>query len=305
MERTNEPRQHGGGKNSNLTQGHLQLIETIKRERPTLSLREIYDGLTEFGDIPKGTSRSAISRAFNNNMLSGLKYSWKKISTVAEERFTVENMAYTQMFIDYLHAKDPFNLKFFDECGLKLPFHGKRLYSHAPVGERCIELLCYHSSPNITVNLLAGLHGIEYMNTVHGASDTLEFLRFFGEAGSAANIETARPALEVGDIVVMDNCATHHFAGGEALQEWLNERNIELVYTPTYSPDFNPAEFVFNKMRSVMRYHLWDLTNENIEIAAYEAVDHITSHDMATFFRHTSYIILSKRKSVSLFPQSC
>ena len=207
-----------------------------------------------------------------------------------EERFTVENMAYTQMFIDYLHAKDPFKLKFFGECGLKLPFHGKRLYGHAPVGERCIELLRYHSSPNITVNLLAGLHGIEYMNTVHGASDTLEFLRSFGEAGSAANIETARPALEVGDIVVMDNCATHHFAGGEALQEWLNERNIELVYTPTYSPDFNPAEFVFNKMRSVMRYHLWDLTNENIELAAYEAVDQITSHDMANFFRHTSYI---------------
>ena len=54
----------------------------------------------------------------------------------------------------------------------------------------------------------------------------------------------------------MDICATHHFAGGEALQEWLSERNIELVYTPTYSSDFNPAEFVFNKMRSVMRYHL-------------------------------------------------
>ena len=71
MERTNEPRQHGGGKNNNLTQGDLQLINTVKRERPTLSLREIYDGLTEFGDIPEGTSRSAISRALNNNMLSG------------------------------------------------------------------------------------------------------------------------------------------------------------------------------------------------------------------------------------------
>ena len=111
---------HRGGKNSNLTQGDLQLIETIKRERPTLSLREIYNVLTEFGDIPKGTSRPAISRALNNNMLSGIKYSWKKISTVAEERFTVENMAYTQMFIDYLHAKDPFKLKFFDECGFKV-----------------------------------------------------------------------------------------------------------------------------------------------------------------------------------------
>ena len=118
------------------------------------------------------------------------------------------------------------------------------------------------------------------------------FFSYFGEAGNAANLETVRPALEVGDILVMDNCATHHFAGGEALQEWLNERNIELVYTPTYSPDFNPVEFVFNKMRSVMRYELWELTNENItELAEVQAaVDFITSNDIMNFFRFTSYI---------------
>ena len=167
----------------------------------------------------------------------------------------------------------------------------KRLYGHAPVRERCIELARYHDSPNITVNLLAGLNGVEYMNTVQGASDTIHFLQFFGEAGNAANMEIGRPVLEVGDILVMDNCATHHFAGGEALQEWLNERNIELVYTPTYSPDFNPVEFVFNKMRSVMRYELWELTNENIELAAVQAaVDFITSNDMVNFFRFSSYI---------------
>ena len=117
------------------------------------------------------------------------------------------------------------------------------------------------------------------------------FSSIFGEAGNAANMETGRPALEVRDILVMDNCATHHFAGGEALQEWLNERNIELVYTPTHSPDFNPVEFVFNKMRSVMRYELWELTNENIELAAVQAaVDFVTSNDMVNFFRFTSYI---------------
>ena len=131
------------------------------------------------------------------------------------------------------------------------------------------------------------------MNTVQGASDTIHFLQFFGEVGNAANMERGRPALEVGDILVMDNCGTHHFAGGEALQdlEWLNERNIELVYRPTYSPDFNPVEFVFNKMRSVMRYELWELTNENIELAAVQAaVDFITSNDMVNFFRFTSCI---------------
>ena len=45
---------------------------------------------------------------------------------------------------------------------------------HAPVGERCVEFIRYHESPNITVNLLAGLNGVEYMNTVHGASDTID-----------------------------------------------------------------------------------------------------------------------------------
>ena len=63
---------------------------------------------------------------------------------------------------------------------------------------------------------------------------------FFGEAGNAANIETGRPALDLGD-VVMDNCPTHDFAGGEALQEWLGYRNIEHVYMPTNYPDFNPV----------------------------------------------------------------
>lgn len=131
----------------------------------------------------------------------------------------------------------------------------------------------------------------EYMNIVQGASDTINFLQFFGEAGNSANIETGRPALDLGDIVVMDNCPTHHFAGGEALQEWLGDRNIELVYTPTYSPDFNPVEFVFNKMRSVMRYELWVLTNVNIELAAVKAaVDYITSDNMQDFFRYTSYM---------------
>lgn len=49
------------------------------------------------------------------------------------------------------------------------------------------------------------------------------------------------------------------------------------VVRPTYSPDFNPVKFVFNKMRSVMHYELWELTNEDIELAA-------------VVFRYTSYI---------------
>ena len=178
-EHTIEPRRHGGGNPTNLTQGDLQLIETCKKARLSSPLNEIQDVLNELSDIPNGTSIYFCDLAFSQQQhVIRFEILEEKISNFAQERFSVENMAYTQMFIDYLHAKNPCKLKFFDECGLKLPFDGKRLYGHAPVGERCVEFIHYHKSPNITVNLLAGLNGIEYMNTVHGASDTIDFLHF-------------------------------------------------------------------------------------------------------------------------------
>ena len=91
-ERTIEPRWHGGGNTSNLTQGDLQFIETDKRKRTALSLWKLYDGLNEFGDIPNGTSISGILPALNCNILSGVKYLRKKLSTIAQEGFSVENM---------------------------------------------------------------------------------------------------------------------------------------------------------------------------------------------------------------------
>jgi len=104
----------------------------------------------------------------------------------------------------------------------------------------------------------------------------LNFNSFFGEAANAGNVTTGRPALEVGDVGVTDNRPTHYYAGGEALQEWLEERNVELVYTPTYLPDFNPVEFIFNKMCTVTRNKLQGET--------------ISSSDMVDFVRYTSYI---------------
>jgi len=118
-----------GGNPSSLSQGDLELIEALKNERPTCSLKEIHEKLEEFGNIPNGTSYSSISRALKERMLSGKHYSRKKISTVAQKRFTIENIAYTQLFIDYLYSKDPFKLKFFDECGLKTTSHGRDVWN--------------------------------------------------------------------------------------------------------------------------------------------------------------------------------
>lgn len=253
-DKTVDARPHKGGNPSKLSPEDLEFIEVLLTANPSLSQKELQNELAEYGDIFGGTSRSALSRALHSRMLSGKEYTHKKVSTVAIERFTDINMIYTQMFINYLHLKDPFKMKFFGEAGLKLPNDSNRCSGYAPKGERCVEVRRYHETPNITVNVLAGLEGVKYANIVDGASATIHFLNFWGEAANTGDIITGRPTLEVGDIVIMDNCATHHYDGGTMLERFLEEIGVELIYTPAYSPDFNPVEFVFSKMRTEMHY---------------------------------------------------
>ena len=260
-------------------------------QKPSISYSEIEDKLLEFGDLPRGgTSKSALSNAVRRRMPCGEKFTYKKMTHVAQERFTVQNMAYTQMFVDYLHSKNPYTLKYFDECSVKLPGNGTRSYGHAPVGERAVELKRYCETTNTTVNLMCSLTGVTYMNVIDGPSNTLEFLRFFQEAYTSINPSTGRPCIEVGDTIVMDNCPIHHYEGERILRDFLNELNIELVYMPAYSPDFNPAEYVFGKLKYLLKYRFWGLTNTDLKEALFTAINFVTPGDMRAFYETTGYL---------------
>ena len=281
---------HGGGNRRSLSDGDLQLIEVLKRSKPSTTYSELTQCLYEFGDLPEGgTSTTSICNAVLKKLPSG-PFSFKKITAVPQERFTLTNMAYTQLFVDYLHGKDPYTLKYFDECGVKLPGCSARNYGHAPVGERAVEVRRYSQTANLTVNLLCGLSGVVYANTVNGPSNTIEFLRFFEEAFNSINPNTGRPCLEFGDVIIMDNCPFHHNEGGEVLEDFLNDLNVELVYMPCYSPDFNPAEYVFGKIKTLLKYRLQDLTNTNLVESLYTAISLVTVGDMREFFRITGYL---------------
>ena len=202
--------------------------------------------MEQVGDAGGDISISSISRAIKSRLLSGKTYTRKKITQIARERFTYENMLYTQLFIDYLSSTDIEKIRFFDEAGVKVPDVGTRLYGRSPIGERCVEVVRKKENPNTTLNLLVSLNGVEYYNLIDGASNTAQFLNFFEEAAGNANMITLRPALEVGNIVVMDNLSVHHFDGSEILEDFLANMGIELLYTPVYSPDLNPVEMCFN-----------------------------------------------------------
>jgi len=93
------------------------------------------------------------------------------------------------------------------------------------------------------------------------------------------------PAIEFGDYIILDNCAIHRFEAGETLQRWLMQMGANLIYTPSLSPEFNVAEFVFNKMKTVLKREEFALLlRQNVHAATYQALGHITVADMFGFF---------------------
>ena len=166
---------------SKLSFGDSMLLETIVQTKGSTSLKEMKSELSNFGDCGE-VSTSTISRHVRNRLPSTKSYSRKRLGKCAAERFTHGNLVYTQWYLDYLSEKDPSAVKFFDETGFQLPDSGHRAYGYSPVGEQCIDSRRYLSTANTTLNFLAGIDGVKYANIIQGASNTIEFLRFFAEA---------------------------------------------------------------------------------------------------------------------------
>ena len=106
----------------------------------------------------------------------------------------------------------------------------------------------YMVTVNVTVNLMALLAALCYVNTVEHPSDTIDSLQCFEEAYNSLDPITHPRCLKAEDIIVTDNVPTHHNAGGKILGEFLADLGIELVHIPAYSPDFNPVEYVWKNL---------------------------------------------------------
>lgn len=93
------------------------------------------------------------------------------------------------------------------------------------------------------------------------------------------------PTLSAGDIVVMDNLPAHKIAAVRALIE---AAGAALLYLPPYSPDLNPIEMAFAKLKALLRKAaersvdaLWDKIGESLE--------KFSSDECANYFRHAGY----------------
>jgi transposase len=135
---------------------------------------------------------------------------------------------------------DAERLIFIDDSGLSTKM--TRLRGWAPKGERCRAAIPHGHWKTVTFVGGLTLTGFVAPMLLDGPMD--------GECFLALVEHMLAPTLRLGDIVVMDNLAAHKVAG---VRQAIEVRGTELRYLPPYSPDLNPIENAFAKLKAHVR----------------------------------------------------
>ena len=111
--------------------------------------------------------------------------------------------------------------------------------------------------------------------TIEEATDTEIFLAYVEQV--------LCPALQSGDVVVMDNLSSHKVNG---VRELIQQAGAEVLYLPPYSPDLNPIEKAWAKLKQLLR-SAKARTQEALDHALAEALRLITAENDRAWFRHS------------------
>ncbi len=131
-------------------------------------------------------------------------------------------------------------LVFIDETAVTTKM--TRLYGRAPIGERLIAKIPHGHWKTLTLVAALRVDGITAPYVIDGAMDGQSFLAYVEQM--------LVPTLKKGDIVFMDNVRTHKVVG---VAEAIAAAGATLRYLPAYSPDLNPIENAYSKLKALMR----------------------------------------------------
>jgi transposase len=196
----------------------------------------------------------------------------KKRSVGAAERDEWLRAAWKVMVAGTLDAR---SLVFVDEMGTNTSL--SPLYAWAPRGERASCSVPRNRGPNTTLLSSMTLEGMGTSLAVEGATNRKVFETYVEQI--------LAPTLRRGQVVMMDNLTAHK---GERVKELIEERGCELIYLPPYSPDFNPIEEAFSKIKALVR-KAEARTREALVEAIGKGISMVTAEDARGFFEHCEY----------------
>jgi transposase len=170
---------------------------------------------------------------------------------------------------------EPERLLFVDEMGTNTSLSPS--YAWAKKGQRACWSVPRNRGPNTTLLSSMSVEGMGPSLTVEGATTSVVFEAYVEQV--------LVPTLRSGQVVVMDNLSAHK---GERVKELIEQRGCKLVYLPSYSPDYNPIEEAFSKIKRLVR-KAEARTKEALLEAIGSALSAVSSKDARSFFEHCGY----------------
>jgi transposase len=170
---------------------------------------------------------------------------------------------------------DARSMVFVDEMGTNTSL--SPLYGWSKKGQRAYCSVPRNRGKNTTLLASMSVEGMGPSLAVEGATTARVFETYVERV--------LAPTLRRGQVVVMDNLSAHK---GERARELIERRGCELLYLPSYSPDLNPIEEAFAKMKGLLR-KVEARSREALLEALGAAISAITDQDARGFFEHCGY----------------
>ena len=170
---------------------------------------------------------------------------------------------------------NPGNLVFLDESGVNTDM--TRLYARAKGAQRAYDSTPLNTGTSTTILSSIRLDGECVYTTFSGAVNGERFKEYLRESLVAS--------LHPGDIVIMDNLRSHKVDG---VADLIKSAGASVLYLPPYSPDFNPIEEMWSKIKAFLRMtkaRSVDTLLRTIPLA----FDCVSSADILVWFLHAGY----------------
>lgn len=170
---------------------------------------------------------------------------------------------------------DATKLVVIDECGTHIGL--TPLYARAPKGKRAYGKVPRNRGKNLTLIAALSWAGIGESMLIEGSANAVAFEQYIEQI--------LAPCLTAGQMVLMDNLAAHKSA---RVEEVIQARGCQLLFLPSYSPDFSPIEETFSKLKTFLR-RAGARTREALQEAIVQALQTVTAQDAQGWFQHGGY----------------
>ncbi len=170
---------------------------------------------------------------------------------------------------------DPAKLVFIDETGASTKM--TRAYGRSLLGERCVASIPYGHWKTTTFTAGLRLGAMVAPMVLDGPMDGNAFIAYVEQV--------LAPELDKGDIVVMDNLPAHKVTG---VRQAIENAGAKLLYLPPYSPDFNPIEMAFSKLKAQLKKAAKRTINDLWEFIG-SLIEKFTPNECENYFKAAGY----------------